>query len=224
MMNNSKGLFITFEGGEGCGKSTQVERMAARLRASGKTVVTVREPGGTPIGEEIRHVLQYSQAGHAMVPEAEALLFAASRAQLVREVILPALSRGEVVICDRFADSTTVYQGVARKLDETSVAALNAFAIDDCRPDLTLLLDIDVRLGMERSQQRQLTFDRMQEQKMDFYERVRRGYRALAKKEPHRIKVIDATPSPDEVEARIWEEVRKLFAPRKTTRNARTRS
>jgi dTMP kinase len=207
------GLFITFEGGEGCGKSTQVARLAARLRALGKTVVTTREPGGTSIGEEIRHVLQYSKAGHAMVPETEVLLFSASRAQHVRELILPALARGEIVICDRFADSTTVYQGVARKLDAKSVARLNEFAIDGCRPHLTLLLDLDVRLGMERSQQRQMTFDRMQEQKLDFYERVRRGYRALAKREPNRIKIVDATPHPDEVENAVWQIVSRLVAP-----------
>ncbi len=208
-----KGLFITLEGGEGCGKSTQVARLAARLRALGKTVVTTREPGGTPIGEEIRHVLQYSKQGHAMFPETEVLLFSASRAQHVRELILPALARGEIVICDRFADSTTVYQGVARKLDAKSIALLNEFAVNDCRPHLTLLLDLDVRLGMERSRQRQLTFDRMQEQKLDFYERVRAGYLALAKRELKRIRVIDASPHPDKVEEAIWKEVGGLVAP-----------
>jgi dTMP kinase len=208
-----KGLFITFEGGEGCGKSTQVARLAARLRALGKTVVTTREPGGTLIGEEIRHVLQYSKAGRGMFPETEVLLFSAARAQHVRELILPALARGAIVICDRFADSTTVYQGVARKLDAKAVARLNEFAVDVCRPHLTLLLDLDVRLGMERSQQRQMTFDRMQEQKLDFYERVRRGYRALAKREPTRIKIVDATPPADTVESAVWRIVSPLVLP-----------
>jgi dTMP kinase len=202
-----RGVFITFEGGEGSGKSTQAARLAARLRALGKTVVTTREPGGTPIGEEIRHVLQYSKAGHGMFPETEVLLFSASRAQHVRELIAPALAQGAVVISDRFADSTTVYQGVARKLDAKSIAYLNEFAIGDCRPHLTLLLDLDVRLGMERSQQRQMIFDRMQQQRLDFYERVRAGYLALAQKESKRIKVINATPHPDEVEQAIWKAV-----------------
>jgi dTMP kinase len=199
-----KGLFITFEGGEGSGKSTQVARLAARLRALGKTVVTTREPGGTPIGEEIRQLLQYSKSGHAMFPHTEALLFCAARAQHVRQLIAPALDSGAVVISDRFADSTTVYQGVARKLDARTIAQLNEFAIGDCRPHLTLLLDLDVRLGLERSLQRQMTFDRMQQQQFDFYERVREGYLALASQEPKRIQVVDAAPPADEVERAIW--------------------
>src|SRR5579862_3248972 len=138
-----KGLFITFEGSEGCGKSTQIQRLFQRLESMGLSVILTREPGGTPIGEEIRHLLQFSDVGHAMKPEAELLLFTASRAQLVREVIQPALETGKTVIADRFLDSTTVYQGVARRIPPETVAAVNRFAVGDCMPDMTFVLDLD---------------------------------------------------------------------------------
>src|SRR3954466_12458949 len=131
----ARGAFITFEGSEGCGKSTQVLRLAARLEQQGGRTVLTREPGGTAIGEKIRDLLQFAPEGVAMRPETELLLFEASRAQLVREVIEAALSRGEVVIADRFFDSTTVYQGAARKLDPETVARMNRFAVGDCMPD-----------------------------------------------------------------------------------------
>src|SRR5213596_1322702 len=128
--------FITFEGSEGCGKSTQVQRLAARLERAGVPYLVTREPGGTPIGETIRELLQFAPHNSTMTPETELLLFEASRSQLVRETIRPALERGTCVISDRFADSTTVYQGVARRLDQKIVGHLNDFAIGDCRPDL----------------------------------------------------------------------------------------
>ncbi len=140
----SRGLFITFEGSEGCGKSTQIQRLAARLQTAGASFIVTREPGGTAIGEKIRDLLQFAPESAGMQPKTELLLFEASRSQLVREVIEPALERGALVLSDRFYDSTTVYQGVARRLDPEIVAQLNAFAVGDCRPDATFILDVDV--------------------------------------------------------------------------------
>src|ERR1700681_1605260 len=133
-----KGLLISFEGTEGCGKSTQIHLLAERLRAAGRTVKLVREPGGTPIGEEIRHTLKHSASNHAMTSEAELLLMNASRAQLVREVIRPALATGEIILCDRFYDSTTAYQGHGRGLDLQLVKTVIDIAVGDTRPQLTL--------------------------------------------------------------------------------------
>ncbi|HEY8834904.1 MAG TPA: dTMP kinase, partial [Chthoniobacterales bacterium] len=146
----SHGAFITFEGSEGCGKSTQVVRLASRLEHAGVRTLVTREPGGTPIGEKIRDLLQFAPESFAMTPEAEMLLFAASRSQLVRETIQPALGQGIVVISDRFFDSTTVYQGVARKLSPEIVETLNAFAVGPARPDVTFILDIDVETARAR--------------------------------------------------------------------------
>lgn len=205
-----RGTFITFEGGEGGGKSTHIERIATRLRSAGRNVVVVREPGGTAVGEQIRHILQHSRESHAMVPAAELLLFCASRAQLVREVIEPALARGDVVLCDRFFDSTTVYQGVGRQLPPAQVAAINGFAIGDCLPDLTIVIDLDPRIGLERARGREL-FDRMENQSFDFHERVRAGYRELAVREPQRVKVVDGRLPLTAVGERIWELIRHVL-------------
>src|ERR1017187_996177 len=150
----AKGLFITFEGTEGCGKSTQVELLARRLGALGHRVRTLREPGGTPIGEEIRHTLKHSRANEAMTAEAELLLMNASRAQLVREVIRPALAAGEIILCDRFYDSTTAYQGHGRQLDLEKVKAVIEFAVGETKPDLTLLLQIPPEISAERLRSR----------------------------------------------------------------------
>jgi len=199
-----KGIFITFEGGEGCGKSTLIDHLVARLRKLGRAVLVVREPGGTEVGEQIRHILQYSKQSAAMVPETELLLFCASRAQLVREVVQPALARGEIVVGDRFLDSTTVYQGVGRKLDANDVAAINGFAVGDCAPDLTLVIDLDPRVGLERARGREL-FDRMESQSLEFYRRVRTGYLELAKREPKRVKVVDGNQRIGALEQQIWE-------------------
>lgn len=198
-----KGLFISFEGSEGCGKSTQIGRLAARLREDGREVLQLREPGGTPIGEKIRNLLQYDASAAAMTPEAELLLFAASRAQLVREVIRPAVERGVVVLCDRFLDSTTVYQGVARALDRKDVAAINAFAVGETLPDLTLLLDVDAAEGRRRAASRNGPVDRMEQEKEAFYEAVRQGYLVLAEQNRGRIAVIDASADVDAVEVLI---------------------
>jgi len=204
------GKFITFEGGEGCGKSTHVARMAERLRAGGRTVLTLREPGGTDLGEEIRHILLRHKKMDGMVAEAELLLFCASRAQLVREVIQPALEAGAVVLADRFFDSTTVYQGVGRRIDAEKVALINRFAIGDCLPDLTLVIDLDPRIGLARARGREL-FDRMENQALDFHQRVRQGYLDLVRREPSRVKLVDGSASLDEVSAQIWSLIERVL-------------
>ena len=198
-----RGLFITFEGSEGCGKSTQIRRIAQKLRDLGREVITLREPGGTAIGEKIRNLLQYDETASSMTPEAELLLFAASRAQLVREVMLPALERGDIVLCDRFLDSTTVYQGVARALPPGDVASINAFAVGGTLPDLTLLLDLAAAEGRSRASLRKGPADRMEQEDGEFYEAVRRGYLELADAHPERFRVIDASPSEQAVEVAI---------------------
>src|SRR5882724_10777487 len=149
-----RGIFVSFEGSEGCGKSTQIRLLAERLKSAGHQVLQTREPGGTEIGEELRHLLQFSKAGHGMAPETELLLFTASRAQLVREVIAPALEAGTMVLADRFMDSTTVYQGVARKLDSAEVATINRFAVGGTLPDVTFVLDLDPAVARERMRNR----------------------------------------------------------------------
>ena len=203
-------MFLTFEGGEGCGKSTQIQRLAERLRALGREVVVTREPGGTEIGEQLRHLLQFSAAGHRLVSESELLLFAASRAQLVRELIRPALDRGAIVLADRFLDSTTVYQGVARRIDPAEVAAINHFAVGPTLPDLTFLLDLPPALARARLAARPRppgAPDRMEQQPAEFYEAVRRGYLDLAARETTRIRLLDATASIEQLATDIWQAV-----------------
>jgi dTMP kinase len=210
----SRGVFITFEGSEGCGKSTQVKRLATRLEQAGVPVLITREPGGTAIGEKIRDLLQFAPESLAMTPEAELLLFEASRSQLVREIIRPALEQGTIVISDRFYDSTTVYQGVARKLEPDMVEKLNDFAVAGARPDLTFLLEVDITTARERMLRRVRpvqAVDRMEQEPLEFYERVSEGYRELARRDPARIRVLDGSGSPDEIETEIWREVSERF-------------
>jgi len=197
------GLFITFEGSEGCGKSTQIRRLAEFLLSVEREVVVLREPGATPIGESIRNLLQYDASASAMTPEAELLLFAASRAQLVREIIRPALARRAVVLCDRFLDSTTVYQGVARALDSGDVSRINDFAVGGTIPDLTLLLDLDASEGCRRAATRKGPADRMEQEGESFYEDVRQGYLKLATEHPGRFAVIDGSLDEENVESAI---------------------
>jgi dTMP kinase len=205
------GLFITFEGSEGCGKSTQIRRMVEFLRSLEREVIVLREPGATPIGESIRNLLQYDASASAMTPEAELLLFAASRAQLVREIIRPALARGAVVLCDRFLDSTTVYQGVARALDYGEVSRINDFAVGGTLPDLTLLLDLDAAEGRRRAVTRKGPADRMEQESESFYEAVRQGYLKLAAEHAGRFAVIDASADEENVEWAIRKVLRKRF-------------
>jgi len=210
-----KGAFITFEGTEGSGKSTQLSLLAERLLSQGWSVRTVREPGGTPIGEEIRHTLKHSPANRAMTAEAELLLMNASRAQLVREVVRPALQQGQMILCDRFYDSTTAYQGYGRGLDLKVVKAVIDFAVAETRPDLTLLLLAPPEVSAGRLLARQATMpfvrDRMEEADASFFERVARGYRALAAAEPQRVKLIDAAGDVQEVREAVWRAVQPIL-------------
>ena len=195
------GCFITFEGTEGCGKSTHIKKLARRLEAEGHTVRTLREPGGTESGESIRQLLKHGP--EELTAEAELLLMNASRAQLVREVIRPALTAGEIVLCDRFYDSTTVYQGTGRCLDAAHVQAVIDFAVGDTRPDLTLLLQIPLKTSEERRARRSET-DRFEQADRTFFERIEAGYTALAAAEPNRIRVIEADQPLDTVATAIW--------------------
>jgi len=204
----ARGVFISFEGSEGCGKSTQIRRLAERLESLGNSILLTREPGGTEIGEQLRQLLQFSKAGDAMTPEAELLLFAASRAQLVREKIAPALSVGRMVLADRFLDSTTVYQGVARRLDPARVAEINRFAVGGCVPDLTFVLDLDPAIARERLRGRAAGApDRMENQPAAFYEAVREGYLWLARETPDRVRLLDASQSEEIIAAEIWKQL-----------------
>ena len=211
----SKGLFISFEGTEGCGKSTQVKLLANQLTALGHRVRTLREPGGTPIGEEVRHTLKHSQHNHAMTAEAELLLMNASRAQLVREIIRPALAAGEVVVCDRFYDSTTAYQGYGRELDLEKVKTVIDFAVGETRPKLTLFLHVPPEVSAERLRSRQETLpfvrDRIEEADRKFFERVAQGFDVIAAAEPNRVKLINGTKPVAMVSARIWDLVYPLL-------------
>ena len=210
------GVFITFEGTEGSGKSTHVRLLAERLQAAGHQVRGLREPGGTPIGEEIRHTLKHSQQNHAMTAEAELLLMNASRAQLVREVIRPALAAGEIVVCDRFCDSTVAYQGHGRGLDFDQVRHIVDFAVGDTRPALTFLLTVPLSVSESRRATRQAregnVRDRIEEADRAFFERVEEGFRTIAKAEPERVTVVDSTQSQSVVAADIWRRVEKLLA------------
>ena len=200
----SAGFLLSFEGSEGCGKSTQIALLRARLEAAGRSVVVLREPGGTELGESIRHLLQHAKEGAAMTPETELLLFAASRAQLVREKIRPLLEAGTFVILDRFLDSTTVYQGIARGLPLESVRAINHFAIGGTLPQLTLVLDMDSASARQRIHQTGRELDRIESQPQSFFEKVRQGYLTVAQAEPARVKIIDASATPEIVHDSIW--------------------
>ncbi|MFL6515916.1 MAG: dTMP kinase [Chthoniobacterales bacterium] len=199
----ANGRFITFEGSEGCGKSTQVRRLAARLESLGVQFLLTREPGGTPIGESIRELLQFAPEGQGMLPETELLLFEASRSQLARQIIKPALTKGITVISDRFFDSTTVYQGVGRKLAAAAVAQLNAFAVGDCVPQLTIVIDVNAETARLRMQKPRRA-DRMEQEPDEFYQAVRAAYRELAARESNRIVLVDGNRAAQEIEQDIW--------------------
>ncbi|MFZ4115124.1 MAG: dTMP kinase [Chthoniobacterales bacterium] len=201
-------LFITFEGSEGCGKSTQIASLEKYLRQkhNEREVVVLREPGGTSFGEKIRHLLKHEDPGVSITAEAELLLFAASRAQLVREIIRPALQRGAIVLCDRFLDSTIAYQGAARALNLEDVTMINRFATGGLLPDVTILLDLEVAVGRARMLERNkksTTLDRMEQEPEAFYEAVRHSYLKLAATEPERWSVIDASQRSAQVTQQI---------------------
>lgn len=213
----ARGKFITFEGLDGSGKSTQLEKLARALRAHSVPVTVTREPGGTSTGERIREVLLRSSTS-GLSPLAEMALMFASRAQHIHEVVLPALAEGRVVLCDRFTDSTEAYQGGGRKLGTKSVLALHEILCGGLQPDLTILLDNDVAFSVERARRRnrkhktshpQKSEDRFEQESRAFFGRVRHAYLALAAREPHRVQIINARGTPQETHAVIMEVVRK---------------
>lgn len=210
-MPEPRGQFISFEGPEGAGKSTQARRLAERLRAHGIPVLQTREPGGTATGELIRGILQHGQSGESLCAEAELLLFSASRAQLVNRVIRPALVRGEWVVCDRFFDSTTAYQAYGNGLEKGLVETIHRFAVGTTVPDRTFLLDIAVAESLRRMHHRNSTQavapDRFECESVRFHERVYAGYHELARQYPQRIRIVAAAGTESAIADRIWKEL-----------------
>ncbi len=207
------GLFITFEGGEGCGKSTQAKRLATRLERNGYPVTLTHEPGGTPLGEELRRCLKRVRDDH-VVAEAELLLFSAARSQLTLTLILPALQQGKIVVCDRYANSTVAYQGYGRKLPFADIEEVNRIATAGLRPDLVVLLDMDPGHALMRKKESR---DRFEHESPEFHERIRSGYLELARAEPARWLVLDATNSPAVTAGLIWSRVSSLLNENLTT-------
>lgn len=203
---SSRGLFITVEGIDGCGKSTQARLIAAALEAAGHDVLRLREPGGVKISEQIRAIL-LDPANAEMGDACELLLYEAARAQLVHQVIRPALAAGKTVVCDRFYDSTTAYQAFADGLDRNMVSQANELAVDGCRPDLTLVFDLPVEDALRRRSGREAE-DRLELKGLEFQERVAAGFRAVAADEPDRVKLIDAGESIAEVFSSVVDELR----------------
>jgi len=204
------GFFITLEGGEGAGKSTQIARLAKHLQKKGYLCCVTREPGGTSLAEKLREVVKHFQEQETVTSLTELLLMEAARSQHCANRILPALERGEVVICDRFYDSTTAYQGYGRHMDLELIVKLNSAATEGRAPDLTLLLDLPVEQGLSRAGRRAATqgkFDRFEQEKQDFFETVRQGFLAIASAEPHRVVRIDAAQDADAVTQQIFEAV-----------------
>jgi dTMP kinase len=195
------GLFLTFEGGDGSGKSTQSALLENWLIEQGRTVVSTREPGGTEVGDEIREIVLHRR-GH-IVPRAEALLYAADRAHHIATVVRPALDRGDIVLQDRYLDSSVAYQGVGRELQADEVRKLSLWAAEGLLPDITVLLDLDVAIGRDRLDESRTRYDRLESEAAEFHARVRDAYLALAAAEPERFLVLDATLPVDELAARI---------------------
>ncbi|OQY18153.1 MAG: dTMP kinase [Desulfobacteraceae bacterium 4572_35.1] len=207
-MEQLSGVFITFEGIEGCGKTTQIARLAESLRQQHLPVVVTREPGGCAISDKIRAILLDAD-NSAITPETELLLYAAARAQHISEVIRPALQQGKIVLCDRFCDATIAYQGCGRNLDITTIKELNNYACQKITPQLTLVLDIDVNTGLTRARSRNAKSqlqneDRFEAESLNFHQRIRDAYLDLSYKEPQRIAVIDASGNQDDVHNRIY--------------------
>jgi len=215
-VNNMKGMFITFEGIEGCGKTTQIRLLDEHLKRKGFDTLLTREPGGTPIGEKIRSVLLNS-AHTNMSPRTELLLYEASRNQHIFEKIAPAIGNGKIVLCDRYADATTAYQGTARRIQPEVVEEIHRVATGGLMPDITMLLDCPAEIGLSRARSRNekdpnaASMDRFEREEMDFHERVRNGYLNIARREPNRVRVIDATTDVETMHRHIVEEVEKLL-------------
>lgn len=205
-----RGLFITFEGTDGAGKTTQIQRLSAELGQAGYDICLTREPGGTPISEQIRDMLLNPDHSE-MAATTELLLYAASRAQHVSEVIKPALEAGKIVISSRFADAMVVYQGYGRGLDLERINRLNRIATEGVTPDVTFVLDLPVEIGLQRVQKSRGGLDRLEREKIDFHQRLRDGYRALAQQEPQRLKIVDAQASPEKVYAQIMAAIQSLL-------------
>jgi len=210
-------LFIAFEGGEGSGKSTQAKALWKKLSRLGIPAELTHEPGGTTLGNELRHLLKRKRQD-TISPEAELLLFAASRIQLVSEVIRPKLREGKVVICDRFADSTTAYQGYGRGIDLANIKAINELSTQSIKPDLTILLDTSTQKGLSRKQSKMK--DRFETEEIAFHNRVRDGYLRLAAQEPERWLVIDATLTKTKIGKIIWDRVNQLLQAENVTRHS----
>ncbi|MDP3898636.1 MAG: dTMP kinase [Mesorhizobium sp.] len=209
----TRGLFVTFEGGEGAGKSTQISRLAESLRGDGHDVLLTREPGGSPGAEAVRHVL-LSGAAESFGPAMEAILFAAARSDHVEQVIRPAVARGAIVLCDRFLDSSRVYQGITGNLDPAFMRALERVAINGMMPDLTIVLDIDPKEGLRRASARrgEGVADRFEKETLAIHRKRREAYLDIARREPGRCVVVDAAQAPDEVAAAIEAAVRGALA------------
>ena len=218
----ARGFFISFEGGEGAGKSTQIARLAAKLRAKGYDLVVTREPGGSPGAEAVRHVI-LSGAAEPFGPEMEALLFAAARSDHVEQLIAPAIARGSIVLCDRFLDSSRVYQGGSGDLDPGFMTALERVAVNGTIPDMTLIFDIDPAEGLKRANARRgdETPDRFEKETLAVHERRREAFLAIARAEPERCVVIDASASPDEVEDAVTAAVFTALEARTEPRRAK---
>lgn len=200
-----KGKFVTIEGPDGAGKTTQVKKISDYLKSRGFKVLVTREPGGTPLGEKLREVLLTSE-GESPVPEAEALIYAASRAQLVKKVIEPALDKGFIILCDRFVDSSLAYQGWARGLGIEELARINGWFLQDIWPDLTIVLDIDPAQSLNRLSGKK---DRLENETLDFHRKVREGFLKLKDLYPQRIKIVDAAQNPDAIFKTILLELEK---------------
>lgn len=210
------GVLISFEGSEGSGKTTQILRLTKRLEKRGHEIVTTREPGGTKIGEQVRDILLHNAGSDKMYAETELLLFAAARAQIVRETIAPALLRGAIVLSDRYLDSSTVYQGIARNLGKGPVNEINRFAVGTIMPNVTVVIDVPTKVSIERiSKRKGCRPDRMERENIGFYEKVREGYRLLAMGMPERFVLVDGTKSEEAIEKEIWSALEaRLFGAR----------
>lgn len=208
--NKSGGLFLVFEGGEGAGKSTQIRRLAATLESRGRKTYVTREPGGTPLGEVLRQTVVENRAND-LSDRAELLIYEASRAQLVDTVLIPKLAQGIVILCDRFMDSSTVYQGICKGLGRTATQSLNKFATAGLKPDLVFVLDVPVEVGMERVRSRKGPMTAWDKLDASFHSKVRNGFRTLAKAEPRRFQVIDARGTEEQIESRILGALKKRF-------------
>lgn len=206
----TRGLFITFEGGDGSGKSTQLSLLVSWLEQLGRTVVTTREPGGTPLGDELREIVLHSR-GH-ITPKSEALIYAADRAHHIATKVRPAIERGDIVVQDRYLDSSVAYQGVGRDLGADEIRRVSMWATDGLLPDLTVLLDLEETLGRERLDTARTRFDRLEAEEQEFHSRVRAAYLALAEAEPERFLVLDATRAREDLAGQIRSRVATLLS------------